>query len=111
MHVIGHLIFGLIIGIIAKLIMPGPKSGGIIATILLGIVGAWLGGMIGRALGWYAPGHPAGFFMALLRAILLLFLYHVAVYRGLLAATQPAFAEVKLARSAVGVGVPQTRRV
>jgi len=104
MHMIGHIIFGLIVGIIAKLIMPGPKPGGILATILLGIVGAWLGGLIGRALGWYAPGHPAGFFMALLGALLVLFLYHVAARHHLLAAAQPAFAEVTVAQSETAAG-------
>ena len=102
---IGHLIFGLIVGIIAKLIMPGPKPGGIIATILLGVIGAWLGGVIGRALGWYAPGHPAGFFMALLGAILLLFLYHAAARNHLLGAT-----EVTVAQFETGAGALQTRR-
>ena len=78
MHVIGHMIFGLIVGIIAKWIFPGPQPGGIIVTILLGIAGAWLGGFIGRALGWYGPGHPAGFIMAIVGALILLWVYHLA---------------------------------
>lgn len=76
--VIGWIIFGLVVGVIAKLLMPGKDPGGFIVTILLGIAGAMLGGFIGRALGFYEPGHPAGFFMALLGAILLLILYRVA---------------------------------
>ncbi|MGI8991420.1 MAG: GlsB/YeaQ/YmgE family stress response membrane protein [Bryobacteraceae bacterium] len=78
LHMIGHMIFGLIIGIIAKFIMPGPNPGGIIVTMLLGIAGAWIGGFLGRSLGLYKEGHPAGFFMALIGAIVLLFIYHLA---------------------------------
>jgi uncharacterized membrane protein YeaQ/YmgE (transglycosylase-associated protein family) len=74
---LGWIIFGLIVGIIAKLLMPGRDPGGFVITILLGIAGAMLGGFIGRALGLYGPGQSAGFFMALLGAILLLTLYRV----------------------------------
>ena len=74
---LGWIIFGLIVGIIAKLLMPGRDPGGFVITILLGIAGALLGGFIGRALGMYGPGQSAGFFMALLGAILLLTLYRV----------------------------------
>lgn len=72
---IGHIIFGLIVGAVAMFLFPGPHPGGWIATILLGMGGALIGGWLGRALGWYGPGHPAGFFMALLGAILLLVAY------------------------------------
>lgn len=75
LHMIGHIIFGLIVGIVAKLVTPGHYHMGWIATILLGIIGAWVGGWIGRAFGWYEPGHPAGFFMAVLGAVLLLLIY------------------------------------
>ena len=74
---LGWIIFGLIVGVIAKLLMPGRDPGGFVITILLGIAGALLGGFIGRALGMYGPGQSAGFFMALLGAILLLTLYRV----------------------------------
>jgi uncharacterized membrane protein YeaQ/YmgE (transglycosylase-associated protein family) len=76
--VLGWMLFGLIVGIIAKLIMPGRDPGGILVTMLIGIVGAVLGGFIGRALGLYQPGEPAGFFVATLGAILLLFIYRRA---------------------------------
>lgn len=79
--VLGWILFGLVVGVIAKLLMPGRDPGGFIITILLGIVGALLGGWIGRALGMYAPGEPAGFFMALIGAILLLAIYRMAVGR------------------------------
>jgi uncharacterized membrane protein YeaQ/YmgE (transglycosylase-associated protein family) len=72
---LGWIIFGLIVGIIAKLLMPGRDPGGFIITILLGIAGALLGGFMGRALGLYGPGEAAGFLMSLLGAILLLTLY------------------------------------
>lgn len=79
LHMIGHIIFGLVIGIIAKLIYPGKDPGGFIITALLGMAGAWLGGFIGRTLGWYGPGDGAGFLMALVGALILLFIYHLAV--------------------------------
>ncbi|MFN7998115.1 MAG: GlsB/YeaQ/YmgE family stress response membrane protein [Bryobacteraceae bacterium] len=81
LHMIGHMIFGLIIGLIARLLVPGPNPHGLIATMLLGLVGAWLGGFLGRALGLYPPGHPAGFFMALIGAVIVIFIYDYAVGR------------------------------
>jgi uncharacterized membrane protein YeaQ/YmgE (transglycosylase-associated protein family) len=79
--VIGWIIFGLIVGALAKLLMPGKDPGGIIVTMLLGIAGALLGGYVGRALGWYGPEDGAGFLMSLLGAVLLLFLYRMMVGR------------------------------
>ena len=79
--ILGWMVFGLVIGAIAKLLMPGRDPGGIIITMLLGIVGAVVGGFIGRALGLYQPGEPAGFFMATLGAIILLFIYRMAFRR------------------------------
>jgi uncharacterized membrane protein YeaQ/YmgE (transglycosylase-associated protein family) len=79
--VIGWIIFGLIVGALAKLVMPGRDPGGIIVTMLLGIAGALLGGFIGRALGWYGPNDGAGFLMSFLGAILLLWIYRMAVGR------------------------------
>lgn len=79
--VLGWILFGLIVGIVAKLVMPGRDPGGIIVTILLGIAGALLGGFLGRALGWYGPNEPAGFIVATLGAILLLVIYRMMVGR------------------------------
>ena len=79
--VIGWILFGLIVGVIAKLLMPGRDPGGFIITILLGIAGALLGGFAGRALGWYGPQDGAGFLMSLVGAVLLLWLYRIAVGR------------------------------
>jgi uncharacterized membrane protein YeaQ/YmgE (transglycosylase-associated protein family) len=74
--VLGWIVFGLIVGVIAKLLMPGRDPGGFIITVLLGIAGAVMGGFIGRALGFYGPGEAAGFLMSTLGAVILLLLYH-----------------------------------
>ena len=81
MGILAWILFGLVVGIIAKLLMPGRDPGGFVITTLLGIAGAMLGGFIGRALGLYGPGQPAGFFMAIIGAILLLVIYHALVRR------------------------------
>ncbi len=75
MSILGWIVFGLIVGVVAKLIMPGRDPGGMVVTILLGIAGALVAGFIGRALGWYGDNDPAGFVMATIGAILLLFAY------------------------------------
>jgi uncharacterized membrane protein YeaQ/YmgE (transglycosylase-associated protein family) len=75
--VLGWILFGLVVGIVAKLLMPGRDPGGLIITTLLGIIGAVLGGFLGRSLGLYGPGEPAGFLMATLGAVVLLFIYRM----------------------------------
>src|SRR4029079_16317786 len=75
------ILFGLVVGVIAKLLMPGPDPGGFIITILLGIAGAVLGGYVGRLLGFYGPNEGAGFFMALLGAVILLAIYRMTLSR------------------------------
>lgn len=79
MDVLIWIVFGLVVGVVAKLVMPGRDPGGIIVTIVLGIVGALLGGWIGRALGVYQPGQPAGFIMAVIGAIVVLAIYRLVV--------------------------------
>jgi uncharacterized membrane protein YeaQ/YmgE (transglycosylase-associated protein family) len=74
---LGWILFGLVVGIVAKLLTPGRDPGGIIITILLGIAGGWLGGFIGRTLGWYQEGDPVGFLMAVFGAVLLLIGYRL----------------------------------
>ena len=69
LHMIGHAIFGLI----ARAIMPRRQHMALIMTMIVGLVGAWLGGLIGRVLGLYPEGHPAGFLMALVGALVLLY--------------------------------------
>jgi uncharacterized membrane protein YeaQ/YmgE (transglycosylase-associated protein family) len=71
------IIAGLIVGALAKLVMPGRDPGGIIITILIGIAGAILGTFVGRSLGMYTPDQTAGLIMSILGAILLLGLYRV----------------------------------
>lgn len=82
MGIIGWVVFGLIVGALAKLVMPGKDPGGMIVTALIGIVGAVLGGFIGQALNLYGPDEPAGFLMALLGAVLLLAGYRMVIGRG-----------------------------
>jgi uncharacterized membrane protein YeaQ/YmgE (transglycosylase-associated protein family) len=82
MSVLGWILFGLIVGIVAKFLMPGRDPGGFIITILLGIAGALLGGWLGRAAGWYREGDPVGFLMAVLGSIVLLLLYRMFARRS-----------------------------
>jgi uncharacterized membrane protein YeaQ/YmgE (transglycosylase-associated protein family) len=71
------IVLGLIIGVVAKFVMPGDDPGGIIVTILLGIAGAVVGGFLGRILGLYQEGQPAGFVMSVIGALVLLFGYRM----------------------------------
>ncbi len=82
MQIIGTILVGLVVGLVAKLLMPGRDPGGFVITILLGIAGALLGGFIGRALGLYRQGQGAGFIMSVLGAVVLLVLYRVFARRS-----------------------------
>jgi uncharacterized membrane protein YeaQ/YmgE (transglycosylase-associated protein family) len=81
MAILSWILFGLVVGIIAKLLMPGRDPGGFIITILLGIAGALVGGFIGRAMGFYGPNQSAGWLVSILGAIILLVIYRFAVRR------------------------------
>jgi uncharacterized membrane protein YeaQ/YmgE (transglycosylase-associated protein family) len=81
MGVLGWIAFGLVVGIIAKLVVPGRDPGGLFLTLVLGIVGALVGGYLGRILGLYGPNDPVGFLMALGGSILLLVLYRMVAGR------------------------------
>lgn len=81
MGILTWILFGLVVGIIAKLLMPGRDPGGFIITILLGIAGALLGGFIGRAMGFYGENDAAGWIVSILGAILLLAIYRMMVRR------------------------------
>lgn len=81
MALIWAAVVGLVIGALAKLIMPGRDPGGVIVTSLLGIAGSVVGNMIGSGLGLYAPGEPAGFIMSLVGALLLLWIYRMITAR------------------------------
>jgi uncharacterized membrane protein YeaQ/YmgE (transglycosylase-associated protein family) len=76
MHWLWVILIGLVVGALAKLIMPGRDPGGFIVTILLGIAGSVVGTFIGRAVGWYQEGQSAGFIVSLLGALLILAIYH-----------------------------------
>ena len=76
MHYLWMAIVGLVVGALAKLIVPGKDPGGILVTMLIGIAGALLAGFIGRMAGLYQVGQSAGFLMSLVGAIVLLLLYH-----------------------------------
>lgn len=81
MGILTWLVFGLVVGIIAKLVTPGRDPGGFIVTMLLGIAGALLGGFIGRAMGFYGANESAGWMMSIGGAILLLVLYRLVARR------------------------------
>jgi uncharacterized membrane protein YeaQ/YmgE (transglycosylase-associated protein family) len=81
MEILWTLLIGLIVGIIAKLLMPGKDPGGFIITALLGIAGAFVAQFLGRAAGWYRQDEPAGFIAAVVGAIVLLALYRMVAGR------------------------------
>jgi uncharacterized membrane protein YeaQ/YmgE (transglycosylase-associated protein family) len=80
MHLIWMLFIGLIVGALAKLIMPGRDPGGIFITMLLGVAGSLVAGVLGRLAGLYGPGQSAGFIMSVLGAVLLLLIYRLATH-------------------------------
>ena len=81
MYIIGWILFGLIVGIVAKFLMPGRDPGGFFITVLLGIVGSLVGGFLGRLVGWYGDGDPVGFVMAVVGSIVLLAAYRMTMGR------------------------------
>ncbi len=77
LHLIGTIIIGFIVGVVAKFLMPGKDPGGFIITTILGIVGALLATYLGRLIGWYQAGQSAGFIAAVLGALILLVIYRL----------------------------------
>lgn len=73
MGILTTIVVGLIVGALARWAMPGEQKMGWIMTIVLGIVGSFAAGFIGRAFGWYEPGEGAGWIASVLGAILVLF--------------------------------------
>lgn len=73
MSIIIMIIVGFVVGLIARAIMPGDQNMGIIMTTILGIIGSLVAGYLGQALGWYAPGEPAGWIGSIVGAIVVLF--------------------------------------
>lgn len=74
---IGMLIIGFLAGLIARALHPGQDNLGCFLTIGLGIAGSFVGGFIGRGLGWYSEGQPAGFIMSVIGAIIILVIYNM----------------------------------
>lgn len=81
MGILAWILFGLVVGIIAKLLMPGRDPGGFIVTMLLGVAGALLGGFLGRAMGLYGSNESAGWIVSILGAVILLAIYRMMVRR------------------------------
>ena len=75
------ILVGLLVGIVAKVLMPGRDPGGIVITMLIGIAGSFVASYLGRALGWYGEGQPAGFIASVIGAMLLLLLYRLIAGR------------------------------
>jgi uncharacterized membrane protein YeaQ/YmgE (transglycosylase-associated protein family) len=81
MYLLWMIVVGLIVGVLAKLIMPGHDPGGVIVTILLGIGGSILAGLIGRSVGWYREGEPVGFIASVIGAVVILAIYRLIIGR------------------------------
>ena len=77
MHLLWTCLIGLVVGAVAKFVMPGKDPGGILVTMLLGIAGAFVAGFLGRTIGWYQEGQAAGFIMSVVGAVLLLAIYRM----------------------------------
>lgn len=77
LHLLWEAIIGLIVGAIAKFLMPGKDPGGIWITMLIGVAGSLLASFLGRAVGWYQPGQSAGFIMSVIGALILLVIYRL----------------------------------
>ena len=85
MHILWMLIIGVVIGALAKLIMPGKDPGGILITMLIGVAGALIAGFLGRSLGWYHEGESAGFIASIIGALILLGGYRMIAGRRAIA--------------------------
>jgi uncharacterized membrane protein YeaQ/YmgE (transglycosylase-associated protein family) len=85
MYILWMLIVGLVVGALAKLLMPGRDPGGIFITMLLGVAGALIAGFLGRSMGWYAENESAGLIASVLGAVILLGIYRLVVGRRRLA--------------------------
>jgi len=77
LHLLWEAIIGLIVGAVAKLLMPGKDPGGIWITMAIGVAGSLLASFLGRAVGWYREGESAGFIMSVIGALILLGIYRM----------------------------------
>ncbi len=82
MGIISMIIVGFIVGLLARAIMPGDQKMGWILTAILGIVGAFVAGYLGQAMGWYQPGEGAGWIGSIVGAIIVLFIYGMIAKRS-----------------------------
>jgi uncharacterized membrane protein YeaQ/YmgE (transglycosylase-associated protein family) len=82
MHILMTLIVGLVVGGLAKLVMPGKDPGGFVITMLLGVAGAFIAGVLGHALGWYEVGDGPGIIASVIGAVILLAIYRAVVGRN-----------------------------
>lgn len=82
MTILWTILIGFLIGLVAKLLIPGRDPGGFIITTLIGIVGSFIANYVGMAVGWYRNGETAGFIAAVLGAIVLVVAYRLAARRG-----------------------------
>lgn len=81
MGLIWSIVIGFVVGLIARFLMPGRDSAGFIVTTLLGILGAFIASFLGQAMGLYSPAEPAGFIASVIGAMIVLFIYRLAVGR------------------------------
>jgi uncharacterized membrane protein YeaQ/YmgE (transglycosylase-associated protein family) len=81
MSILITIVIGLIVGAIAKLLMPGKDPGGMIITILLGVAGSFVAGMLGKALGWYELNEGPGIIASVIGSVILLALYRAVAGR------------------------------
>ncbi|HRE83590.1 MAG TPA: GlsB/YeaQ/YmgE family stress response membrane protein [Opitutaceae bacterium] len=81
MSILVMLVIGLLVGIVAKFLLPGNDPGGIIVTMLIGIAGSFIAGYLGRSIGWYSEGQPVGFIASVVGAILLLLVFRLLFRR------------------------------
>ena len=89
MSVIWTLVIGLVVGLVAKALMPGKDPGGFFITALIGIAGAFIAHFVGRAMNWYADGEPAGFIASVIGAIALLAIYRMVIGRKQIGGSGP----------------------
>ena len=87
MNILGTILIGLIVGVVAKHLMPGKEPGGWVIAIVLGLAGSFLAGFIGRSLGWYADGESAGFIFSVVGAMILLGLWRAFAKKPVLPTT------------------------
>jgi len=81
MNILWTLLIGLVVGAIAKFVMPGKDPGGAIVTVLLGVAGSFIAGMLGQALGWYSVGDGPGIIASVIGAVILLAIYRAVIGR------------------------------